>query len=79
MPIIIAGMAIPAMRAMPTGAPTNVPSCQRIFFFLLQGFFPQKVQPEGLRKFKGQGGWSCQGKQSEGVCERVREGEECSA
>ena len=49
MPMIIAGMAMPAMRAIPTGAPTNVPSCHRIFFFLLQGFFPQKVQPDGLR------------------------------
>lgn len=48
MPMIMAGTAMPAMRAMPTGAPTSVPSCQRIFFFLLQGFFPQKVQPEGL-------------------------------
>lgn len=50
MPIIMAGIAMPAMSAMPTGAPTSVPSCQRIFFFLLHGFFPQKVQPDGLRK-----------------------------
>lgn len=48
MPMIIAGMAMPAIRAIPTGAPTNVPSCHRIFFFLLHGFFPQKVQPDGL-------------------------------
>lgn len=48
MPMIMAGMAMPAMRAIPTGAPTSVPSCQRIFFFLLHGFFPQKVQPDGL-------------------------------
>lgn len=47
--MIIAGMAIPAIRAIPTGAPTNVPSCHRIFFFLLQGFFPQNVQPDGLK------------------------------
>lgn len=46
--MIMAGMAMPAMRAMPTGAPTSVPSCHRIFFFLLHGFFPQKVQPDGL-------------------------------
>lgn len=55
MPMIMAGTAMPAMRAMPTGAPTSVPSCQRIFFFLLQGFFPQKVQPEGLMGEKVQG------------------------
>lgn len=48
MPIIMAGIAMPAISAMPTGAPTSVPSCQRIFFFLLHGFFPQKVQPDGL-------------------------------
>ena len=34
------------MRAMPTGAPTRVPSCHNSFFFLDQGFFPQKVHPE---------------------------------
>lgn len=51
----MAGTAMPAMRAMPTGAPTSVPSCQRIFFFLLQGFFPQNVQPEGLRGEKSTG------------------------
>lgn len=50
MPMIIAGTAIPAISVIPTGAPTSVPSCHRIFFFLLQGFFPQKVQPEGLSK-----------------------------
>lgn len=48
-PIIIAGTAIPAARPIPTGAPTKVPSCQSIFFFLDHGFLPQKVQPEGLR------------------------------
>lgn len=48
-PIIMAGTAMPAMRPIPTGAPTSVPSCQRIFFFLDHGFFPQKVQPEGLQ------------------------------
>jgi len=39
-----------AIRLIPTGAPTNVPSCQRIFFFRLQGFLPQKVQPDGLQR-----------------------------
>lgn len=48
-PIIIAGTAIPAARPIPTGAPTKVPSCQSIFFFLDHGFLPQKVQPEGLQ------------------------------
>ena len=33
---------------MPTGAPTRVPNCQRIFFLRDQGFFPQNVHPEGL-------------------------------
>jgi hypothetical protein len=50
MPITMAGKAMPATRAMPTGAPTRVPSCQRIFFFRDQGFLPQKVHPEGLHK-----------------------------
>lgn len=45
----MAGTAMPAMRVMPTGAPIRVPSCHRIFFFRLQGFFPQNVQPDGLR------------------------------
>lgn len=49
----MAGTAIPAMRPIPTGAPTSVPSCQRIFFFLDHGFFPQKVQPEGLKQSRG--------------------------
>lgn len=48
MPMTMAGMAMPAMREMPTGAPINVPSCQRIFFLRLHGFLPQNVQPEGL-------------------------------
>lgn len=46
----MAGMAMPAMREIPTGAPINVPSCQRIFFLRLHGFLPQKVQPEGLQR-----------------------------
>lgn len=50
--MIIAGMAMPAISAMPMGAPTSVPNCHRIFFFRLHGFLPQKVQPEGL----GRGG-----------------------
>lgn len=48
----MAGTAMPAMRVMPTGAPIRVPSCHRIFFFLLQGFFPQNVQPDGLMEGK---------------------------
>lgn len=47
--MIIAGIAIPAIRVIPTGAPTKVPNCQRIFFFLLHGFLPQNVQPDGLK------------------------------
>ena len=46
--MIMAGTAMPAMSAMPTGAPTKVPSCQRIFFLRDQGFLPQNVQPDGL-------------------------------
>lgn len=46
----MAGTAMPAMRVMPTGAPISVPSCHKIFFFLLQGFFPQNVQPDGLKE-----------------------------
>ena len=45
-PMIMAGMEMPAIRAIPTGAPTRVPNCHINFFFLLQGFLPQKVQPE---------------------------------
>lgn len=46
----MAGMAMPAMREIPTGAQINVPSCQRIFFLRLHGFLPQNVQPEGLQR-----------------------------
>lgn len=46
----MAGMAMPAMRDIPTGAPISVPSCQRIFFLRLHGFLPQNVQPEGLQR-----------------------------
>lgn len=49
---MIAGTAIPAISAIPTGAPTNMPNCHIIFFFLLQGFLPQNVQPDGLQKKK---------------------------
>ena len=52
MPMIIAGTAIPARRVIPTGAPTRVPSCHRIFFFRLHGFLPQNVQPDGLKKME---------------------------
>ena len=48
-PIIIAGTAMPAIRAMTTGAPTNMPSCHNTFFLRLQGFLPQNVQPDGLK------------------------------
>lgn len=51
-PIIIAGTAIPAIRAMPTGAPTSIPNCHIIFFLRLHGFLPQNVQPDGLKKIK---------------------------
>jgi len=46
--MIMAGTAIAAMRLIPTGAPTNVPNCHRIFFLRLHGFLPQNVQPDGL-------------------------------
>lgn len=49
-PMMMAGTAIAAMRLMPTGAPTNVPNCHRIFFLRLQGFLPQNVQPDGLHQ-----------------------------
>ena len=44
----IAGRTTPAAKAIPKGAPINVPICQSIFFFRLHGFLPQNVQPEGL-------------------------------
>jgi hypothetical protein len=47
--MIIAGTAMPATRPIPTGAPTNVPSCHKIFFFRDHGFLPQNVQPDGLK------------------------------
>ena len=49
-PIIIAGTAIPASSAIPTGAPISIPTCHKIFFFFDHGFFPQKVQPDGLKE-----------------------------
>lgn len=48
-PMTKRGTESPAMSAMPTGAPISTPSCHRIFFFLLHGFFPQNVQPDGLQ------------------------------
>lgn len=48
LPIIMAGTAIPATKAIPTGAPTSVPNCHSSFFLRDQGFLPQKVQPDGL-------------------------------
>lgn len=47
--MIIAGTAMPATRPIPTGAPTKVPSCHKIFFFRDHGFLPQNVQPDGLK------------------------------
>lgn len=44
-PMIMAGMEMPAISAIPTGAPTSVPSCHISFFLRLHGFFPQKVHP----------------------------------
>lgn len=49
--MIIAGTAMPATSAIPTGAPTKIPNCHKSFFFLDQGFLPQNVQPEGLKIF----------------------------
>ena len=46
----MAGMAVPAIKAIPTGALTNVLSFHDIFFFSLQGFFPKKVHPDGLKE-----------------------------
>ena len=46
----IAGTEIHAKNAIPTGAPTRVPSCHSNFFFLDHGFLPQKVQPENVKK-----------------------------
>lgn len=50
LPIIIAGTAIPATKAIPTGAPTNVPNCHNNFFLRDHGFLPQNVHPDGLYK-----------------------------
>lgn len=50
----MAGMAMPAMSEIPTGAPISVPNCQRIFFLRLHGFLPQNVQPEGLQRKRAQ-------------------------
>ena len=49
LPISIAGTEMQAKNAIPTGAPTKVPNCQSNFFLRDQGFFPQKVQPDGLK------------------------------
>ena len=49
-PMSMAGTARPATSVIPTGAPTRVPSCHKIFFFLLHGFLPQNVQPDGLKE-----------------------------
>lgn len=44
----MAGTAIPATNAIPTGAPTSVPNCQSSFFLRDHGFLPQNVHPDGL-------------------------------
>lgn len=44
----MAGTAMPATKAIPTGAPTNVPNCHSSFFLRDHGFFPQNVHPDGL-------------------------------
>lgn len=49
LPMIIAGTAMPATNAIPTGAPTKVPNCHSNFFFRDHGFLPQNVQPDGLK------------------------------
>lgn len=46
------GIAKPAINAIPTGAPISVPTCHSSFFFLVHGFFPQNVQPVGLKQTK---------------------------
>ena len=46
----IAGTEMHAKNAIPTGAPTRVPSCHNNFFFLDHGFLPQKVQPKEINK-----------------------------
>lgn len=48
----MAGTAIPATKAIPTGAPTNVPNCHKSFFLRDHGFLPQNVQPDGLENNK---------------------------
>lgn len=50
MPRVMTGTAMPATSEITIGAPSTMPSCQRIFRVRDQGFFPQKVQPEGLRR-----------------------------
>jgi hypothetical protein len=48
-PMIMAGTAMPATRAIPTGAPISVPNCHNNFFFFDHGLVPQNVQPDGLK------------------------------
>lgn len=63
----MAGTAMPAIKVMPTGAPIKVPSCQRIFFLRLHGFFPQNVQPDGLRKHTQENYFHAEGLQNDNV------------
>lgn len=53
MPTIMTGMAMPAISEITTGAPSSIPTCHRTFLVWDHGFFPQKVQPEGLWKIRG--------------------------
>ena len=46
----MAGIAMPAIKAIPMGAMTNVLSFHDIFVFRLQGFFLPKVHPDGLKE-----------------------------
>jgi hypothetical protein len=49
MPMTMAGTAMPATSVMPSGAPTKIPNCHRIFFLRLHGLRPQNVHPDGLQ------------------------------
>lgn len=50
MPKVMTGTAMPATSEITIGAPNTMPSCHRSFRVRDHGFFPQKVQPEGLRR-----------------------------
>lgn len=48
MPTMMTGMAMPAISEITTGAPSSIPTCHNTFRVCDHGFFPQKVQPDGL-------------------------------